>query len=58
MIVAVRAGLAVTLHDVFLAASAAAMLALVASLFLDDVPIRMRQRGRQIPEAAAPAFGD
>jgi len=59
VIVAVRAGLAVTLHDVFLAASAAALLALVASLFLDDVPIRLRQRGRQIqPESAAPAFGD
>jgi hypothetical protein len=53
---AARAGLAVTLHDVFLAASAAAVLALVASVFLDDVPIRKTQRGRA-PAEAAPAFG-
>ena len=56
---AVRSGLAATLHDVFLAASAAAMLALVASVFLDDVPIRLKQRGAQVPaETPAPAFGD
>ena len=54
-----RAGLAVTLHDVFLAASAAALLALVASVFLDDVPIRLRQRGGQpASETPAPAYGD
>ena len=58
VITAVRAGLAVTLHDVFLAAMAAALLALVASLFLDDVPIRLRQRGAQAAsETPAPAFG-
>ena len=56
---AVRSGLAATLQDVFLAASAAAILALVASLFLDDVPIRKQQRGSRIPtETPAPAFGD
>ncbi|HAF08784.1 MAG TPA: MFS transporter [Chloroflexi bacterium] len=55
-IVAVRAGLATTLHDVFLAAAFAAALALVASLFLNDVPIRRTQRG-QAPAEAAPAFG-
>jgi len=59
VIAAVRSGLALTLQDIFLAASAAALLALVASLFLDDVPIRLRQRGSQIQsEAPAPAFGD
>lgn len=59
VITAVRAGLAVTLQEVFLAASAAALLALVASVFLDDVPIRLRQRGGQpASETPAPAFGD
>ena len=55
---AIRAGLAVTLHDLFLAASAAALLALVASVFLDDVPIRRTQRSAQAPAEGAPAFGD
>ncbi|MHB8632086.1 MAG: MDR family MFS transporter [Candidatus Limnocylindria bacterium] len=53
---AVRAGLAATLHDVFIAGAVAAVLALVVSLFLDDVPIRRTQRG-QAPAEAAPAFG-
>ncbi|MDP9265688.1 MAG: MFS transporter [Chloroflexota bacterium] len=59
VIVAVRAGLAATLHDIFLAAMAAALLALVASVFLKDVPIRSRSRGqRAAAERTAPAFGD
>ena len=59
VLVAVRSGLAATLHDVFLAACAASLLALVASVFLDDVPIRLQQRGRNVPtETPAPAFGD
>jgi len=60
VITAVRSGLAVTLHDVFLAATAAALLALVASVFLDDVPIRRQQRGARMSdttETPAPAFG-
>jgi len=61
VLVAVRSGLAATLHDVFLAACAASLLAVVASLFLDDVPIRLKQRGARMPETTetpAPAFGD
>ncbi len=61
VLVAVRTGLAATLQDVFLAACAASVLALVASVFLDDVPIRRQQRGARVPdttETPAPAFGD
>jgi hypothetical protein len=59
ILTAIRGGLAATLHDVFLAACAASLLALVASVFLDDVPIRLQQRGRNVPtETPAPAFGD
>jgi EmrB/QacA subfamily drug resistance transporter len=56
---AVRAGLAATLHDVFLVATAASVLALIASFFLKDVPIRRTQRGRHGAETAEPvaAFG-
>jgi len=57
VITAVRAGLAATLHDVFIAAMAASLLAFVASFFLNDVPIRKQQRGSQAPAEAAPAFG-
>jgi hypothetical protein len=57
VITAVRAGLAVTLHDVFLAAVFASALAFVASLFLEDIPIRRTQRGGARTESA-PAFGD
>ncbi len=55
---AIRGALAVTLQDVFLAASVAAILAMLASVFLADVPIRRHQRGAQAPAEAAPAFGD
>ena len=58
VITAVRAGLAATLHDVFIAAAFASALALIASLFLEDVPIRKSQRGAQAPAEGAPAFGD
>ena len=58
VIVAVRAGLAVTLHDVFLAAVFASALALVASLFLEDIPIRRTQRGATAKAERVPAFGD
>jgi len=57
VITAVRAGLAATLHDIFIAAMAASLLAFVASLFLNDVPIRKQQPGNQSPAEAAPAFG-
>lgn len=54
---AVRAGLAATLQDVFLAAAAAALLAFVATFFLNDVPIRRTQRGGVAAAEGAPAFG-
>lgn len=57
VITAVRAGLAATLHDVFIAAMVASLLAFVASFFLNDVPIRRTQRGAEAPAEAAPAFG-
>ena len=55
---AIRSALAVTLQDVFLAACVASILAMCASVFLADVPIRRQQRGAQAPAEAAPAFGD
>lgn len=57
VITAVRAGLAATLHDVFIAAMVASLIAFVASFFLNDVPIRRTQRGAEAPAEAAPAFG-
>ena len=54
---AIRGALAATLQDVFLAACVAAFLAMAASVFLADVPIRRQQRGAQAPAEATPAFG-
>ncbi|MBI3522291.1 MAG: MFS transporter [Chloroflexi bacterium] len=54
---AVRTALAGTIHDLFLYASVAVVFALVASVFLADVPLRGRERGRTATEAS-PAFGD
>ena len=48
---AVRDALAVTLHDTFLIAAALSAIALIASLFMVDVPLRSRQPQRQ------PGFG-
>jgi hypothetical protein len=52
---AIRAGLAATLHEIFLYAAAVLILALIASVFLDDVPLRGRQRTGEedAPVAAA-----
>jgi len=50
---AVRDALALTLHDTFLIAVALAGIALIASLFMPDVPLRARQPRRQ-----QPAFGE
>lgn len=55
---AIRGALAGTLQGVFLAASIAAVVAMAASVFLADVPIRRQQRGAQAPAEAAPAYGD
>jgi EmrB/QacA subfamily drug resistance transporter len=56
---AIRGALASSLHDIFLIAAGVAGLAVVLSLFLQEVPIRGRNPIRQAePEAeAAPAFG-
>ena len=58
LLVAIREALAASLHDVFLIAAAVAGLAVVASLFLQEVPLRGRTAPARQPEAeAAPAFG-
>jgi EmrB/QacA subfamily drug resistance transporter len=49
---AVRDALAITLHDTFLLAVALASIALIASLFMPDVPLRSRER------RATPGFGE
>ena len=50
---AVRQALALTLHDLFLIAMALSAVALIATLFMPDVPLRSRQPQRQaeVPEA-------
>jgi EmrB/QacA subfamily drug resistance transporter len=52
---AIRAGLATTLHEIFLYGAAVLILALIASVFLNDVPLRGRQAAREegAPVAAA-----
>jgi EmrB/QacA subfamily drug resistance transporter len=52
---AIRAALASTLHEVFLYGGAVLIVALIASVFLNDVPLRGRQAGREetAPVAAA-----
>ena len=44
---AIRAGLAATLHEIFLYAALVLILALIVSVFLDDVPLRGRQRAAE-----------
>jgi len=55
---AVRQALAATLHDLFLYAMFAALLALVASVFLKDVPMRARSATKASEGEAVPSFGD
>src|SRR6266581_4544600 len=60
ILVAIRGALAASLHDVFLIATGVAALAVVVSLFLQEVPLRGRTpvRLREGEHAeAAPAFG-
>jgi EmrB/QacA subfamily drug resistance transporter len=52
---AVRQALALTLHDLFLIAIALSAIALVASLFMPDVPLRSRQPQRQAAPGDVPA---
>ncbi|HEX9270036.1 MAG TPA: MDR family MFS transporter [Candidatus Limnocylindria bacterium] len=57
---AIRVALANTLHDLFLYAAAIVAVAIVASVFLKDVPLRGRERRAEGAEVGAPAasFGD
>ena len=52
---AIRVALASTLHEIFLYAGAILIVALVASVFLNDVPLRGRRAGKEegVPVAAA-----
>ena len=52
---AIRAGLATTLHEIFLYGAAVLILALIASVFLNDVPLRGRLPAQEegAPVAAA-----
>ncbi|HEV8535735.1 MAG TPA: MDR family MFS transporter [Candidatus Limnocylindria bacterium] len=59
LLVAIRGALASATHDVFIIAAVVAGLAVLASLFLQEVPLRGRaERARQPEVEAAPAFGD
>jgi hypothetical protein len=59
LLVAIRGALASSLHDVFIIAAVVAVLAAIASLFLQEVPLRGRtERARQPEAEGAPAFGD
>src|SRR5712691_6384840 len=59
VLVAIRSALASSLHDIFLIAAGVAALAVVLSVFLQEVPIRGRTARARQPEAeTVPAFGD
>ena len=51
---AIRQALASTLSELFLVGMAVVLVGVILSLFLEDVPLRGRERSRE----AAPAFGD
>ena len=55
---AVRQALALTLHDLFLIAMALSAIALIATLFMPDVPLRSRQAQRQAGTGDFAATGD
>ena len=60
VLAAIRTALALTIHDVFFYATAIVTVAVVASLFLTEVPIRghtPRERVEADPKEGAPAFG-
>jgi len=58
VLVAIRSALASTLHDLFLYAAIAVAVAVVVSVFLEEVPLRGREpRGSEQP-APVPSFGD
>ncbi len=55
---AVRQALALTLHDLFLIAMALSAIALIATLFMPDVPLRSRQAQRQAGTGDVAATGE
>jgi len=56
---AIRAALALSLHDVFIYAAAVVSVAVVVSLFLREVPLKARERpSTDEVREGAPAFGD
>jgi EmrB/QacA subfamily drug resistance transporter len=55
---AVRQALALTLHDLFLIAMALSAIALIATLFMPDVPLRSRQPQRGAGIGDIPATGE
>src|ERR1700681_4525375 len=55
---AVRQALALTLHDLFLIAMALSAIALIATLFMPDVPLRSRQPQRQAGIGDVAATGE
>jgi MFS family permease len=57
ILVAIRTALALTIHEVFFYATAVVAVAVIASVFLQEVPIR-GHTPREVPEPEnAPAFG-
>lgn len=59
VLILIRGALASSLRDVFVIAAGVAALAMIASLFLQEVPLRGRtERARQPEAEGAPAFGD
>ena len=57
VIIAIRGALAATIHDVFIYATVAVAFAVVASLFLEEVPIRGHTPRERVETESAPAFG-
>jgi EmrB/QacA subfamily drug resistance transporter len=57
VITAVRGALALTIHDVFMYATAIVAIAAVASVFLREVPIRAHGPRERVEPEGAPAFG-
>jgi EmrB/QacA subfamily drug resistance transporter len=62
VLTAIRGALASSLHDVFAYAAIITVVAVVASVFLKEVPLRGRERDTRVEteaeREAAPAFGD
>ncbi len=57
VLTAIRSALALTIHDVFFYATAIVTVAVVASVFLEEVPIRGHTPRERVETESAPAFG-